>query len=458
MSVDFGKLLATHRAYFPIWRHSPCAMARKPVERTAIDDEGPRRGLLCGALDRPPQKPHRSGLDRREVHDQRDRSRAWPPSGAGSPRVPVSTPFQLAPSHAEVRFDPLGVGLIIGTWNYPVMLTLSPLIAAIAAGNAAVIKPSEVSAATAGVDRALPSGIPGPQRVLRCARAPCPRPRRCSNSSGITSSSPAARPWPGSSWPRPARNLTPVVLELGGKNPTIVHSSANLRVAARRIAFGALVQRRPDLHGAGPRLVFKDVAEQFLAHLKEALVEFYGDNPQASPDYGRIVSTHHFDRLVSLLQSGTIFHGGQHDRDDRFIAPTVLVHVAQDSPAMQQEIFWPDIARSGSEQRRAGDRLRQRSAESARPLCVRRRQVLHRASPGSDGLRRCRGQRLHASARCPRSAVRRRGEFRHGQIPRRVGASAPTPTRAESCRTARASTSEGCATHPTTATGSCAIS
>src|SRR5213079_2199379 len=88
-------------------------------------------------------------------------------------------------------------------------------------------------------------------------------------------------------------------------------------------------------------LVFKDVAAEFLKHLKETLIEFYGEDPQKSPDLGRIVSTHHFDRLIKLLDSGTIFHGGQHDRNDRFITPTILTNVSLDSPAMQEEIFGP---------------------------------------------------------------------------------------------------------------------
>ena len=88
-------------------------------------------------------------------------------------------------------------------------------------------------------------------------------------------------------------------------------------------------------------LVFKDVAAEFLKYLKETLVEFYGENPQSSPDLSRIVSTHHFDRLVRLLGSGTIFHGGEHDRNDRFIAPTILTNVSQASPAMQEEVFGP---------------------------------------------------------------------------------------------------------------------
>src|SRR6201999_1028654 len=88
-------------------------------------------------------------------------------------------------------------------------------------------------------------------------------------------------------------------------------------------------------------LVFRDVRDEFLKCLKETLIDFYGDDPQSSPDLGRIVNLHHYDRLTNLLGSGTVYHGGQHDRTDRFIAPTVLVNVSPDSPAMQEEIFGP---------------------------------------------------------------------------------------------------------------------
>jgi aldehyde dehydrogenase (NAD+) len=138
-----------------------------------------------------------------------------------------------------------------------------------------------------------------------------------------------------------AKNLTPVVLELGGKSPTIVHSSADLRVASRRIAQGRWNNAGQTCTAPDYVLVFKDVAKPFLEHLKESILHFYGDEPQKSPDYGRIVSARHFDRLTALLASGTIYHGGRHDRADKFIAPTVLVNVSPDSPVMQEEIFGP---------------------------------------------------------------------------------------------------------------------
>ena len=252
----------------------------------------------------------------------------------------VSTPAVLGPARVQVQFDPLGVGLIIGTWNYPLMLTLSPLIAAISGGNAAVVKPSEVAPATAEViARLLPAYLD--QAAFSVVLGAKPE-----------TTALLEQPWDhifftgGTAVAKvvmtaAAKNLTPVVLELGGKSPTIVHSSADLRVAARRIAQGRWNNAGQTCTAPDYVLVFKDVARPFLGHLKEAILHFYGDDPQKSPDYGRIVSERHFDRLTSLLASGTIYHGGRHDRADKFIAPTVLVNVSTESPVMQEEIFGP---------------------------------------------------------------------------------------------------------------------
>jgi acyl-CoA reductase-like NAD-dependent aldehyde dehydrogenase len=254
--------------------------------------------------------------------------------------LPVNTPLVLTPSRTQVLFDPLGVGLIIGAWNYPVMLTLSPLIAAISGGNAAVIKPSEVAGATADViARRLPEfldrgafsvvvgGVPETTALLE----------QQWDHIFFTGGTTVAKVVMTAA----ARNLTPVVLELGGKNPTIVHSSADLRVAARRIAQGRWTNAGQTCTAPDYVLVFKDVAQPFLAHLKETIVRFYGNDPQKSPDYGRIVSDRHFARLMDLLASGTLYHGGQYDRADRFLAPTVLINVSPNSPVMQEEIFGP---------------------------------------------------------------------------------------------------------------------
>jgi acyl-CoA reductase-like NAD-dependent aldehyde dehydrogenase len=252
----------------------------------------------------------------------------------------VSTPLVLIPSRTEVRFDPLGVGLIIGTWNYPVMLTLSPLIAAISGGNVAVIKPSEMAPATAHViARRLPEYLD--REAFSVVLGAVPETTALLEQQWdhifFTGGATVAKVVMTAA----AKTLTPVVLELGGKSPTIVHSSADLRVAARRIAHGRWSNAGQTCTAPDYVLVFKDVAKSLLQHLKDTIVAFYGNDPQKSADYGRIVSEHHFDRLVSLLASGTIYYGGQHDRGDRFIAPTVLVNVSPDSPVMQEEIFGP---------------------------------------------------------------------------------------------------------------------
>jgi len=252
----------------------------------------------------------------------------------------VSTPLTLAPAHTKVRFDPLGVGLIIGAWNYPVMLALSPLVAAIAGGNTAVIKPSEVASITAeAIARNVPQyldnkafsvvlgGVPETTAILEQKWDHIFFTGSPSIGKVIMTAA--------------AKNLAPVVLELGGKNPTIVHSSANLEVAARRIAQGRWVNAGQTCTAPDHVLVFKDVAKPFLEHLKKAAIAQYGSDPQKSPDYGRIVSTRHLDRLVNLLSSGKVYHGGQYDRNDRFLAPTILVNVPLDSPVMQEEVFGP---------------------------------------------------------------------------------------------------------------------
>src|SRR6266852_6671218 len=254
--------------------------------------------------------------------------------------VPISTPPMFAPSDAQVRFDPLGVGLIIGTWNYPVMLTLSPLIAAISGGNTAVIKPSDMSVATAdALARLVPQYLDRDafSVVLGGVHETTAIQQQQWDHIFFTGGTTVAKVIMTAA----AAQVTPVVLELGGKSPTIVHSSADLRVAARRITQGRWNNAGQTCTAPDYVLVFKDVARPFLEQLKKAMLQFYGGDSQKSPDYGRIISTRHCDRLTALLASGTVYHGGQHDRADRFIAPTVLVDVSPDSPVMQEEIFGP---------------------------------------------------------------------------------------------------------------------
>src|SRR5882724_11680675 len=338
-SLDFGKLVADHRAYFLTgatrsveWRESQLIALRSMLKDHAEDfyaalwSDLRRNRIEADLVD---VKCTTSEIDHVLAHFRR-----W------MKPLRVSTPYQLAPSHGEVRFDPLGVGLIIGTWNYPVMLTLSPLVAAISAGNCAVIKPSEVSPATGEViARYLPEYLDRKafSVVLGAVSETTALLQQQWDHIFFTGGTTVAKVVMTAA----AQHVTPVVLELGGKSPAIIHLSADLRVAARRIAQGRFNNAGQTCTAPDYVLVFKDVAGPFLEHLKETMLQFYGGDSQKSPDYGRIINTRHFDRLTALLASGTLYHGGQHDRADRFIAPTVLVNVPPDSPVMQEEIFGP---------------------------------------------------------------------------------------------------------------------
>src|SRR5436309_11597950 len=292
---DFNKLVADHRAYFlsgvtrsAEWRESQLRALHSMMKDHAEDfyaalwSDLRRNRIEADFVD---VKFMTSEIDHVLAHLRR-----W------MKPVAISTPYQLAPSHAEVRFDPLGVGLIIGTWNYPVMLTLSPLVAAISAGNCVVIKPSEVSPATGEVmARYLPEYLD--RKAFSVVLGAVPETTALLEQRWdqifFTGGTTVAK----IVMTAAAKNLTPVVLELGGKNPTIVHSSANLKVAARRIAFGRWNNAGQTCTAPDYALVFKDVAGPFLEHLEETALQFYGDDSQKIHDYGRILNIHHFDRL-----------------------------------------------------------------------------------------------------------------------------------------------------------------
>src|SRR3954471_9291325 len=246
---DFSALVARHRAYFRTgatrsseWREGQLTALRAMMTDRAEDFHA----ALWTDLRR-----NRTDADLTDVKflaSETDHAlthlRQW------MKPLSVSTPPVLGPARVQVQFDPLGVGLIIGTWNYPLMLALSPLIAAIAGGNAAVVKPSEVAPATAGViARLLPEYVDRDafSVVLGARPETTALLEQQWDHIFFTGGTAVAKVVMTAA----GKNLTPVVLELGGKSPTIVHSSADLRVAARRP--GPLEQRRPDLHRPGLR-------------------------------------------------------------------------------------------------------------------------------------------------------------------------------------------------------------
>jgi acyl-CoA reductase-like NAD-dependent aldehyde dehydrogenase len=257
----------------------------------------------------------------------------------------VSSDIIFAMDNPQVRHDPLGLVLIIGAWNYPVQLTLVPIVGAIAAGNTVVLKPSELSQATASLLAALfPKYLD--QRCYRVVNGAVEETtellRHRWDHIFYTGNGHVGRIVAKAA----AEHLTPITLELGGKSPVILDSDVDMDVAARRITWGRY-------YNAGQTCVAPDYVllvgdksqeEKFVSCARKALKEFYGDNPKTSEDYGRIVNGRHFKRLKALLdhkENGDKALGGETDEDDRYIAPTIMTGVSPKSPIMQDEIFGP---------------------------------------------------------------------------------------------------------------------
>ena len=253
----------------------------------------------------------------------------------------VSTPLLAQPGYSRIYSEPLGVVLIIAPWNYPIQITLLPLVGALAAGNCVVIKPSELAPATSRLLATLLPNYIDPQ-CLRVIEGGVPETTAILNEHFdyicYTGSGAVGR----IVMTAAAKHLTPVTLELGGKSPCIVDDTTDLKVAARRIAWGKFSNAGQSCVAPDYILVFESVEEALLTHLKKAVNEFYGDHPKASPDYGRIISTNHYHRLMNLIPgSGQIYLGGEGVESERYIPPTILRDVPRDAPAMQEEIFGP---------------------------------------------------------------------------------------------------------------------
>jgi aldehyde dehydrogenase (NAD+) len=257
-------------------------------------------------------------------------------------RVPV--PGSILPASASVVKEPLGVVLVIAPWNYPVQLLLSPVTGALAAGNAVVLKPSELAPATSAViARLVPKYLDS--RAVAVVEGGVPETTELLEQRFdhifYTGNSRVGRVVMTAA----AKNLTPVTLELGGKSPVYVDDSADLAVAAQRIAWGKFINAGQTCVAPDYVLATESVSERLAPLLAQATRELYGTNPQLADDYGRIINERQFGRLIGLLDAaaatGRRVFGGESDQAERYIAPTVLTNVARDSAIMEQEIFGP---------------------------------------------------------------------------------------------------------------------
>ncbi|XP_068336872.1 aldehyde dehydrogenase family 3 member H1-like isoform X1 [Pyrus communis] len=257
----------------------------------------------------------------------------------------VKTSIAVFPASAEIVSEPLGAILVISAWNYPFLLSLDPVVGAIASGNVVVLKPSELAPASSS----LLAKLLGEYMDSSCIRVV--------EGAVAETSALLEQKWDKICYTGNARvgrivmasaakHLTPVLLELGGKSPVIVDSGINLQVACRRIIVGKWGCNNGQACVSPDYIITtKDFAPKLVDSLKQELENFYGKNQLESKDLSRIVNPHHFARLTKLLYEdkvcGKIVHGGEMDKTNLRIAPTILLDVPQDSLIMSEEIFGP---------------------------------------------------------------------------------------------------------------------
>ena len=250
------------------------------------------------------------------------------------------TSLLTQPGSSRIHYSPLGVNLIIAPYNYPINLTFSPLSAAIAAGNTAVIKTSEMTPACSAVTRDLIRDTFEPELVAYIegeVEETTILLKQKFDHIFFTGS-----PRVGSIvMSAAAKNLTRVTLELGGKSPCIVHEDAKMDIAVKRIASGKFLNAGQTCIAPDYVLVHKAVKEEFLSKIKDHIIDVYGEDASTSPDLARIVNDNHFQRICGLIDQEKVLVGGQSDAASRFIAPTVMRDVELPDKVMSEEIFGP---------------------------------------------------------------------------------------------------------------------
>jgi len=307
-------------------------------KETILANEAPINQALYADLKKSSEEAWASelGLLMAEINVTLKHLRQWmQPVSAGTDLVNL-------PSTSKIYRDPLGVVLIIAPWNYPLQLLLIPLVGAIAGGNCAVIKPSELAPATAAVIEKIITEAFAPEHVKLVqgdGAAVIPAMMNAFRFDHVfyTGSIPVGK----IIYQLAAKDLVPVTLELGGKSPAIVEADAHLSSAARRIVLGKFLNVGQTCIAPDYLLVHASVKNDLAEKIKKEIVNFYGADASSSYDYGKIINERRFDKLVSYLDQGKIICGGQHDKQKLFIAPTLLENVSMDSVLMKEEIFGP---------------------------------------------------------------------------------------------------------------------
>ncbi len=339
LTTEIPPVVARLRAAFDSGRTKPVTWRRaqlRALRRLLVEERPTLEEALRSDLGKPPVEAHTTeiGFVIKEIDHTLKHLGSWL-----RPQR-VSVPMALAPAKARRVREPLGVVLVISPWNYPVNLSLAPLVGAIAAGNSVLVKPSEFSPATSA---ALSDLVP---RYLDTEAIAVVEGGVAESTTLLeerfdhifyTGNSAVARIVMAAA----VRHLTPLTLELGGKSPAIVEPGVDLATTARRLAWGKYTNAGQTCVAPDYVLAIGDTAEELQRELSAAITEMFGTDPAQSQDYGRIVNERHFDRLCALMESGVVVAGGGTDREDLYIAPTVLGDVAPDTPVMAEEIFGP---------------------------------------------------------------------------------------------------------------------
>ncbi|WP_410512765.1 aldehyde dehydrogenase [Paenibacillus sp. BR2-3] len=256
--------------------------------------------------------------------------------------VKVRSPLHLFPSKSYTLSEPYGTVLIIGPYNYPFQLLMEPLIGVMAAGNCAVLKPSESTPTVSAVIREM-IGETFDKAYIRVVEGEKETTSLLIHTKFdyifFTGSVPVGR----IVMEAAAKNLTPVTLELGGKSPVIVDKSANLDLAAKRIVWGKLINAGQTCIAPDYLLAHQEIAGELITKIKHYITAFYGSDAQNNPDYGRIVNARQVQRLAEILKRDQekVIMGGKVVQEDLYIEPTLLYPVNWDNAAMEDEIFGP---------------------------------------------------------------------------------------------------------------------
>jgi len=341
MPTDLLQQLAAMRRYFESGVTKPYAFRKQQLlalKQAVVAHEAEIYAALYADLKKSKEEcwVTENGFFLAELNDTLRHLRTW--------MEPEAVPTNLLnlPSGSRVMHEPLGVALVIGPWNYPLQLLFTPLLGAIAAGNCVVLKPSEFAPATALVMQKMIESVFPKEYILFVPGDGAVVVPEMMNGFTFdhvfyTGSTAVGR----IIYKMAAEKLVPVTLELGGKSPCVVESDANINIAAKRIVMTKFSNAGQMCVAPDYVLVHASKKEALVAALKNRIVQFFGDKPEESENYGKLINEKQFNRVVNYLTQGHLLHGGRYNKETLFIEPALLDDVNIDASVMQDEIFGP---------------------------------------------------------------------------------------------------------------------